>query len=545
MIALLLFWNVAPYAAMAGTFITPGEAMNPGKAYKPGQPIQGGQFIIPGKVYNPGDPLKPGEAGGASGTPIIPQGQNPLGLFIIPNVPPPPPGSFYWEFIGIEGGSPLEGGSPAQGGDALNSGDALKNGQAPSGGKAAESGEGINGGKAAEGGEGPSGGKAAESGEGPSGGKAAETGEGIKTGEGPSGGEASKSGEGPSGGNAPKGGEGPTGGQKADGGEVPSGGDATGNGQSPDGNPLDSGAGADGEPVDGIKATSEYAKTAKKYLVTFPKRFGEILDGSLSLIAGFRIKDLNTATGNKNLYQILGKNNVVKNTNPFNLWLNQRYNNYLQSFKENKLILKGTQTTSKFLDAKGKTQSVVTWDLRSGTTVKAKKMNKFIQENMSFKAVTSKIGKDMAENWFGINNPLKWKSEKIFNRDFFKLSKMAKGNGLANVIISVAPRISEFSKQENKKAHVTDFAAGITTDVAFGVGSTAISAGAGWLAAMGAGAAAGSVVPGVGTVVGALTGIGLSIFLGSKWGTNLKNATQKGIKKLFDGVKGKLSGVFG
>jgi len=167
---------------------------------------------------------------------------------------------------------------------------------------------------------------------------------------------------------------------------------------------------------------------------------------------------------------------------------------------------------------------------------------------MSFKTVTSKIGKEMSENWFGINNPLKpsnWKSGNIINKEFFKLSKVAKGNGIANVLLSVAPRISDFAQQENKSAHVTDFAAGITTDVAFGVGSTAVSAGVGWLAAAGAGAAAGSVVPGVGTVVGAVTAIGISLFLESKTGQSIKNSVQKGVKKLFDGVKGKLSGVFG
>ncbi|WP_458415048.1 hypothetical protein ACNQFZ_09720 [Schinkia sp. CFF1] len=270
------------------------------------------------------------------------------------------------------------------------------------------------------------------------------------------------------------------------------------------------------------------AKQAKKYLVTFPKRFGEILDGTLSIAAGFKIKDLKTATGNKNLYQILGRTTFTNANNPVAMWLNLRYQNYLESFNDKKLILRNNT-------------------LRSGTEVKAKKIAPFFQSNIGFKTALKKIGKDFSDNWNPFSNPFNPANKgigKVVNKEFFKFSKVAKGSGLGNVLLSTGGRIINYATDSKKHFKSTDFAAGITTDVAFGVGSTAVSA------------AAGSVVPGVGTIVGAVVGIGIALLLETKVGRRFKGAVEKGIKKVYDGainlgkklgssMKAKISGLFG
>jgi gas vesicle protein len=64
-----------------------------------------------------------------------------------------------------------------------------------------------------------------------------------------------------------------------------------------------------------------------------------------------------------------------------------------------------------------------------------------------------------------------------------------------------------------------------------------------------AGAVFGSLVPGLGTVVGAVAGIGIGLLLETNAGKNFKNAVETGIKEAYDGIKNfgtkMFKGVFG
>ncbi|HHY74955.1 MAG TPA: hypothetical protein GX497_17340, partial [Bacillus bacterium] len=197
----------------------------------------------------------------------------------------------------------------------------------------------------------------------------------------------------------------------------------------------------------------ETGSGAKKYLISYPKRLGEMLDGVLSIQAGFKIKDLKTNPGNRNLYQILGENKAVNGNNPMHKFLNKRYQKYLENFNDNKLIL---------------------WNgnLRSDDKVKAKKINIFFNSNTKFQTALKRIGKDFSDNWNPFSNPFNSANKgigKIINKEFFKLSKIAKGNGLGNVLLSTGGRIIDYASDSKKFFKSTSFAAGITTDVAFGV----------------------------------------------------------------------------
>lgn len=514
MIAILLFWNVYPLVSFAGGFITPGKAIDYGKVMAPGKAIQGGKFIVPGQVYQPGTAMTPGEAAAGqpnspSGQPILPASPSMIGTFIIPNATPIPSGAVYWQLRGLE------------------TGQAVKGGTANSGGKGSASGSALKGGGSVEGGNGPAGSQVLIDGQAATGGHPSANGTGMNGGQGPAGAQVIDGGKSSAEGTAANGGK-----LSADG-TVP--GSKPGQNTESGGN---QGASGDGSPGGFFAQIHDVGKKAKKLFVTYPKKFGEILDGSLSIFAGFKITDLETASGNKNLYKILGKTTFTKvdAKNPLTMWLNLRYQNYLESFKESKLVLRNGI-------------------LRSGTEVKAKKINKFFQSNTKFNTVLAKIGKDFSDNWNPFSNPFNPANKglgKVFNKEFFKLSKVAKGSGLGNVLLATGGRIIDYATDSKKSFKSTDFAAGITTDVAFGVGSTAVSAGAGWLATAGAAAAFGSVIPGVGTAVGAIVGLGIGFFLESRRGKKIKGFVEKGIKKGFDWLVGKgssikkgLAGIFG
>lgn len=493
MIALLLFWNVAPYAAMAGTFITPGDAITPGKTFKPGKPIEGGQFIIPGQVYNPGNPLKPGETGGASGAPIIPQAPNSLGLFIIPNVPPPPPGSFYWEFIGIEGGSPLTGGSPMQGGEGLNGGDAAK------GGDPAKGGEGLKGGDPAKGGEGLKEGDPAEGGEGLKGGDSAKGGDPTKGGESLEGGDPSNAGEGINGGDPTKGGENPDGGKTPNGGENPTGG---GGG---DDNPT---------PLEIFIKTTDDERGWFSHVTGFfddYKTYGlgffldkNVLGATLSITSGFKVIKTENGKG----YKVKGsKNSNVK-------WLDHLYQQYKGYVVDGGDRALGPQT--KYI--KNKTYDA--FNSSKGLKLIDQSKRSFIWDN--FKT-------NMSENW----NP--------FSKSFRSLGTMAKMNGPLNYLMATAGSIWDYSPKGKFKDvgfGSSDFMADVSTELAIGIGSTAIGSIASSAAT---GALAGSVFPGVGTVAGAaaglIVGLGTTYLInGTSWGRAGKDALKNGFKTAYSGI---------
>ena len=112
---------------------------------------------------------------------------------------------------------------------------------------------------------------------------------------------------------------------------------------------------------------------------------------------------------------------------------------------------------------------------------------------------------------------------------------MIKGNGLTNVILSVGTRLIENHNDPTRTG--TDLAAGITTDVIVGTATTLVSASAGWAASAMSAAAFGSVVPGVGTIAGALVGIGIGIATQTEWGKAAIKKVEAGVKYVFEGAK--------
>ena len=130
----------------------------------------------------------------------------------------------------------------------------------------------------------------------------------------------------------------------------------------------------------------------------------------------------------------------------------------------------------------------------------------------------------------------------VTKKDFWKKSNMAKLNGPVNVLLSSANSVMDYSKwgkNADKGYASTDFAADVTTDVAIGVGITALSSFSG---SMIAGAAVGSIVPVpiVGTLVGA--GVGLlvgglaTMALNTKTGRAVKEFVRDNVKAVYDGV---------
>ncbi len=543
---LLLLSTFSPYIAFAD-FISPGKPIDGGTAITPGTAISGGSFIVPGEVYDPGHPLEGGafqnsSSGLTSGTPIMNSDPLTFGVFIIPNAPPDLPALNQL----LNG---QNGGQGSLGGNGQNGGQGSLGGNGQNGGQGSLGGNGQNGGQGSLGGNGQNGGQGSLGGNGQNGGQGSLGGNGQNGGQGSLGGNGQNGGQGSLGGNGQNGGQGSLDGNGQTGGQGPENGSGQVDGQTPPGS--ESTTSPFTQQVTDITANG---KKLKKMMFTYPKKFGEILDGSLSIYAGFQIKDLNTHSGNRNLYKIMGKSYIHTPNASLSVWLNSRYHKYLEGLADNKAVLKGKQSTIKTLDENGNIvkKNIVTKNIRTGDLVKKKKIFNFIDKNTSFKNVFKKAGTELSENWFGVNNVFKasnWKSGNIINKNFFKLSKIAKGNGIMNVALSSGGRIFDYATDPNKSFLSTDFAAGMTTDVAFGVGSTAVSAAAGWAAGAAAGAAFGSVVPGLGTVVGAVAGIGIGLLLETNAGRNFKKAVETGIKKAYDGVKDfgakMFKGVFG
>ncbi|PLS15384.1 hypothetical protein CVD28_23980 [Bacillus sp. M6-12] len=157
----------------------------------------------------------------------------------------------------------------------------------------------------------------------------------------------------------------------------------------------------------------------------------------------------------------------------------------------------------------------------------------------------------------GINDGWNPFSKKGLNKAFFAKSNVMKMNGPLNYAMATAGSIWDYSpagSKSDKGWASTDFAADVTTELAIGVGSTAIGSVASSIAT---GMAAGSVVPGLGTVAGAAAGLTVGLITtylinGTERGRNLKKGLTKGIKWAYDGIsKGvksgfrKLGGLFG
>jgi hypothetical protein len=509
MIVVLLFWNSFPIISYAGSFITPGKPITPGKALTPGQPIKGGQFIIPGQVYNPGKPIAPGEAavpgktGGTSGQPILPKSPYQNGAFIIPNAPPVPPGSLYWQLRNLETGGALQGGTP------INGGNSSIGGQGPSGGQGISGGQGANGGQSINGGQGPNGGKGINGGQGPNGGRAQNGGQGINGGHGSNGGQSINGGQAPNGGLGVNGGHGPNGGQGTNdvqGVNGGSGGDGTSSGSSGNNNSIHDNISKGFNILDLLK--------------TIPTKANEVLNGSIAWALGFSfsrdkriIQNPDATTKTITNYRINGKSKMKTGKTKIEKWLNEniekRYYDYLKNLKNNSTILK---------TPRGMQESV----LRATKKISSNSFKKFMTENFSIKGA---LKSDFLDNW------------SFKGSNFWSPKNWIKGNGFANVLISTGGTIYDYTVGEQKgKIFSTDFAAALSTDISLGLTTTAVSAGAGWAAAAIAGGTFGSVIPGLGTVIGAGVGIVASLFLVSNSGKKFKEKVKKAFKWLYDGL---------
>jgi hypothetical protein len=281
-----------------------------------------------------------------------------------------------------------------------------------------------------------------------------------------------------------------------------------------------------------MKSSLEFLKNSKKALVTIPGELGKVLDGSLSMYAGFEIKNMKNGHAKSNRWDIKGRSQAVNGTGKISNWLNKRYSNYLNSFENSKAVVKSGNATKVVSYVNGK--RTVTYDqnyIPRNSDFKQKRIQGFIDENISPKTIVKKTGSYFKKNWIPIDNGK-------FNSSFFNMSpkgpNLAKANGLANVVLSVGYRLAENAADSSRTG--LDLAAGISTDVVIGAGTTALSAGAGWLAAATTAAAVGSVVPGVGTVAGALVGIGIAIFMSTSTGKNISKGIEKGIKNTMEFV---------
>ncbi|EIJ79844.1 hypothetical protein PB1_05747 [Bacillus methanolicus PB1] len=491
MIAVFLFWNSFPIISCAGSFITPGKPINPGKALTPGQPIKGGQFIIPGQVYNPGKAIATGEAaapgktGGASGQPILPKSPYQNGTFIIPNAPQVPPGSLYWQLRNLETGGALQGGTP------INGGNSSVDGQGPSGGKGINGVQGPNGGQSINGSQAPNGGQ------GLNGGQAQNGGQGINGGQGLNGGQ-SLSGGAPNGGKGINGGRGPNSGQSQNGGSLPENISSSKNEGSTSSQTSEGGWGQ--------TLFEFYKNKIKKFGTDVIFAADNIAQGVVASIAGYKFIDHPKKGG----YKFLGNR---KSDNKIMQWFLDRYSKDIKNNKRNYNDFEKKE----FLKSKGLA---------------------------GFKETLKKSIRDSWIPFYKKETQVKIKGQKIpkietkwaINKDFFKVSKMLKGNGVTNWILTTGQTIYDYTLGSKKdKFNTTDFYADLSTDVTIGAGTTLVSAIASSIAV---GAVGGSVIPGAGTIAGAaaglIVGIGSYFFMNSRPGKALRSVIRNGFKWGYD-----------
>ena len=566
MIALIFCWSSLPSVSMA-FFIKPGQAIQPGEAITPGTPISGGQFIIPGDPINGGKSYQPGSIyqGGiapVSGQPIIPGNHIKIGQFIIPNIAGNLPYHNNWLVTGkaMTNGKTVTPGNHITGGNATSGGSGLSGTVPSTGGNITGEGTSLSSGEGVEDGTGPStsgpltGGNVTGEGTSLSGGTGAEGGIGPST-SGPLPGGNTTDGTGAEGGNIPS-----TGGSLT-GGNTTSGGTSTSGGVGPEGSTGPSTGGtltndnttggetstsggtsnSNSSPASFVESAFTWGKNLKKVVFTVPNYFGEMLDGSLSMWAGFNITDLKTAKGNKNLFQVNGRATAINGNSKLATYLNMRYSTYLKSFENSKAVVKATANGSVAVkDKSGKIRNSAIFQPRNDSPLRQKRIQGFLDEVTSFKSVLNKTKSYMKKNWLPLEKG-------GLNKNFFKSSTLAKGNGLANIALSVGYRISQNAADTSRTG--TALAAGITTDVLLGAGQTAVSAGAGWSAVVIA-SSFGSVVPGLGTLVGAVIGLGIALALstntGKRFSRKVESIVKSGIVKLKNSKLGKgLKGLFG
>ena len=533
----MLFWTALPSLTMAN-FITPGKPITPGTSITPGDPIKGGKFIVPGEPYAPGDAIEGGKSIDGSispitGQPIIPSITINIGQFIVPNNLGSTtygqwliagqfltPGADVTTGDSIVTGQGLTGGDASQGGQGLVGGDASQGGQGLVGGDASQGGQGLVGGDASQGGQGFVGGDASQGGQGLVGGDAGQGGQGLV------GGDGGQGGQGLVGGDGGQGGQGLTGSNAVQGGQDLTGGNSTESGDGITnrfGELGGVGAGVGVGELSGtqmeqnkfsfFKFTNDESSVTeriaggisdfKKYVLGFGKKVAE---GSSSIYAGFKFNPKDSGK-----YGVSNKHNVK----------NSIVDKFYQKYK--KFTLQGKD-----------------YFVKPGT---AHVGQGYVDDFLKSKGIANTTGsfsKFIKSSVAGIKPALN-DGYNVFSKDFWAKSNMAKMNGPVNIALSSFGSIYNYGIPGGKHTDIglasTDFAADLTTEVAIGVGTTALSTVA---ASMAAGAMGGSVVPGLGTIVGATAGLATGLIvaygLNTPVGRKVKGAVKDGVKFVYDGA---------
>jgi len=525
MISFLLFWTAGPSVILA-SFISPGTPITPGSAITGGSPITGGQFIAPGDVGAPGKSYLPGQTvtGGnppVSGQPILNGQPGTSGLFITPNYISNP---YTW----LQVGNPIANGESISGGQGTNGGSAVDSGSSGTGGTG-PGGSSIDGGQAGTGGTGP-GGSSIDGGQGGTGGTSPD-GSSIDGGQGGTGG-TSPNGSSIDGGQSGTGSNGSTGnggtGGSGENGTGASDGAGTG-GSSGSGNQGGSGAGESAGPsnmealfkgTDDERGIWGTITGSIRDVKTYWFGFGDKIIGPLvAWNAGFDFKTIESGRLKGNI-AITGKDSVK---NPI-------LNRYYQNFKEykvngetKKLGNGARQVSPSKIDAFNKSRKIAS----PGTT----------------KASRWDLAKAAAKS--SVDDAINVKTSA-----FWKLKNIGKLNGPLNVALSSANSNIDYSgggKNSSIGYASTDFAADLTTDVAVGVGITALSSVAG---SMAAGAVVGTAIPIpiVGTLVGAgvglLVGAGATLLMNTGVGRAAKKFVRDGVKAVYDGAVHAAKGIW-
>ena len=239
------------------------------------------------------------------------------------------------------------------------------------------------------------------------------------------------------------------------------------------------------------------------------------VSGLIATTMGFSFKSIDptiitTANGQQKIietYRIEGKHGTNKFQKFVNENIEKRYYRYLNSFDNNNVFLKNVNQ-SKVLRAT---------KIINGDTVK-----NILNGNFN---VSKILKNDLIDNW------------SFSSSNFWSPENWIKGNGAANIILSTGGTLADYTFGKNKgNMNSSGFYAALSTDITLGVASTALSAGAGLMAAAGTGAAFGSVVPGIGTAIGAGVGILASIYLASSGGKKLKKAVNGFFKRGYDWI---------
>ncbi|RLQ91160.1 hypothetical protein [Falsibacillus albus] len=454
--------------------------IKPGKPITPGKTYTPGKPITGGQFIVPGDVIQPGTAikGGKS---YETDSMTPSGKPIIQKNPLSNTGIFI-----IPNAPPTPSNINFIFPD-ITSGDPI------TGGAAIQEGKGLNGGKGSQDGKSINGGQTNQNGKGINGGKNTAPGSNIQGGK-------SNSGNDLNGGNSVEGGKNPSGKNAASGSNISGKGGSDAANNSEPSSPtyslfIKSANGDRGFMGHVIGAFKDF----KSYGLGFVDKFAQ---GVSSSIAGFNFKKL----GDAPYYAVYGKNKL---DNKVANWFYQRYKEYNFDGKKTNFGPNARRIG----------------EGRYNEFMKGKNLN-----GSSFKNIMQSTKKSLNE---GFN---------IFSKDFRKISVAKKFNGPVNLALTAFNSVYDygFGAKKDKGLASTDFAADLTTDVAIGAGTTAVST---MLSSAASGAMVGSFIPipGVGTAVGAVVGLGvgaLSTYLiyGTPTGRRIKNAARNIVKKGYDGV---------